>query len=116
MFDARDPRSSLAVAERPGPAGVAAAADYVEFYKTEAHDGVWYARGENFVVAYTEAKPGTSLARTAHPDEYMLLMPDAASRVEITTPDERVAVDGQSLVVLPPGDSTIEANAGGRLI
>jgi len=114
-FDSRDPRASLAaVASRPST--TAAAADYVEFFKTPAHDGTYFARGQNFVVAYTEAAAGAQLARTGQADEYVLLLPDPASRVEITTPDERVAVDGQSLVVLPPGDSTIRVTSGGRLI
>src|SRR6185437_1697864 len=99
MFDARDPRSSLAVAARPGPPGVAAAADYVEFHKLPADaDHTWFARGQNFIVAYTEAAPEATLARTAQPDEYVLLVPDASSRVEITTPTEQVNVYGQSLV------------------
>jgi hypothetical protein len=51
MFDARDPRSSLAVAARPGPAGVAAAADYIEFTNGHMAPGT---PAENFVVAYTE--------------------------------------------------------------
>ena len=114
-FDARDPRATLAaVASRPST--VAAAADYVEFFRTPAHNGTYFARGQNFVVAYTDAAAGAQLARTGQADEYVLLLPDPASRVEITTPDERVAVDGQSLVVLPPGDSTIRVTSGGRLV
>jgi len=114
-FDVRDPRATLsAVVARPS--SVAAAADYVEFHNTPAHQGTYYARGQNFVVAYTEATAGAQLARSAQPDEYALLLPDAATRVEITTPDQRVAVDGQSLVFLPPGDSTISVTAGGRMI
>jgi len=116
MFDARDPRSSLAVAA-PAARGVAAAADYVEFHKLPAGDDrTWFARGQNFVVAYTEAEPGVTLARTAQADEYMLLLPDASTHIDITTPHEQVAVNGQSLVVLPPGDSSIRVTSAGRLV
>ena len=117
MFDARDPRSSLAVAARPAAGGVAAAADYVEFHKLPpAEPGTWLARGQNFVVAYSEAAAGAVLARADQADEYMLLLPDASSQVEITTPEERVSVNGQSLVVLPPGESSMRVTTAGRLI
>src|SRR5689334_7869671 len=99
MFDARDPRSTLAIARQTGPGGVAAAADYVEFRTLPAdRDHSWYARGQNFVVAYTEAEFGDALARSAQPDEYALLLPDADTLVEITTPDEQVVLGGQSVV------------------
>jgi hypothetical protein len=121
MFDARDPRSSLAVAARRAVGRVAAAADYVEFFKlppaeTGAAQRTWFARGQNFVVAFSEAEAGATLARSVQVDEYVLLMPDGSSAVEITTPDERVSVHGQSLVVLPPDQSSIRVTTGGRLV
>ena len=117
MFDARDPRSSLASVARAAPGGVAAPADYVEFRKLAlSDDGTWFARGQNFIVAYADAKSGATFARPAQPDEYAMLLPDANSGVEIETPAERVIVPGQSVVFLPPGDSTIRVVASGRLI
>jgi hypothetical protein len=122
-FDPRDPRSGLAsltVATGAAPAGVAAAAEYVKFYElppVEARgEKTWYARGQNFVVAYTQADAGATLTRADQPDEYMLLLLDAATRVEISTPDERVAVPGRSLVIVPPGQSSAAVSAGGRLV
>jgi hypothetical protein len=121
MFDARDPRSSLAVAAPPAGAGVAAAADYVEFHKLPPQEAdatcrTWLARGQNFVLAYSEAEAGATLSRSAQAGEYVLLLPDAVSSVQISTPDERVSVHGQSLVIVPPGESTISVAAGGRLV
>ena len=117
MFDARDPRSSLAIASRT-PGGVAAAADYVEFHKLPpADDGSWYARGQNFIVSYSEASLGQTLARTGQVDEYVVLLPDADSRVEVSAgSEEAISVDGQSLVVVPPGDSALRVIRPGRLV
>jgi hypothetical protein len=121
MFDTADPRGSLTSLTVATPKGQAAAADYVEFFKlppTETTQAArtWLARGQNFVLAYSEASAGATFSRDAQIDEYMLLLPDAASRVEISTPAETIVVDGQSVVFVPPGASTIEVQHGGRLI
>jgi hypothetical protein len=121
MFDVADPRGSLTSLTVAAPKGQAAAAEYVEFFKlppTEVTEQArtWLARGQNFVLAYTEADPGASLGRDDQPDEYMVLLPDAASRVEVRTPAERVTVDGQSVMFIPPGESTIHVQRGGRVI
>jgi hypothetical protein len=92
----------------------------VKFYELSPLAGTggertWYARGQNFVVGYSEADTGATLTRADQPDEYMLLLLDPATRVEITTPDERVQVEGSSLVILPPGQSSVAVASGGRL-
>ncbi|HEV7662475.1 MAG TPA: hypothetical protein VGQ62_02975 [Chloroflexota bacterium] len=121
MFDVADPRGSLTSLTVATPKGQAAAADYVEFFKfppadTSAAARTWLARGQNFVLAYTEAEAGATLGRDAQVDEYMVLLPDRASRVEISTPAEKVVVNGQSVVFVPPGKSMIEVQQGGRFI
>lgn len=121
MFDTADPRGSLTSLTVSTPKGQAAAAEYIEFFElppteTTRAASTWLARGQNFVLAYTEAEPGARLSRDAQIDEYMLLLPDAASRVEISTPAENVVVDGQSVVFIPPGESAIRVQQGGRLI
>ena len=45
----------------------------------------------------------------------MLLLLDPTTRVEITTPAERRNVDGSSLVIVPPGQSSVAVASGGRL-
>jgi hypothetical protein len=122
-FDPRDPRSGLAsLTTQAGgaPATVSAAAEYVKFYELSPLDEssserTWYARGQNFVVAYSEAGAGAALTRADQPDEYMLLVLDAATRVEVSTPDERVQVEGSSLLIMPPGQSRVAVASGGRL-
>lgn len=121
MFDTTDPRGSLTSLTVATPKGQAAAAEYVEFFKLPPADATraartWLARGQNFVLAYSEAGVGATFGRNAQVDEFMLLLPDAASRVEISTPAEKVVVDGQSVVFIPPGESTIVVRQGGRLI
>src|SRR5258708_4678133 len=103
------------------PLPVSAAAEYVKFYELAPLDGTggertWFARGQNFVVGYTEADAGAALTQADQPDEYMLLLLDAATRVEISTPHERVQVEGSSLVILPPGQSSVAVASGGRLV
>jgi hypothetical protein len=123
-FDPRDPRSGLAsltASAGAAPTGVAAAAEYVKFYELppiESTGGArtWYARGQNFVVGYTQADAGAVLARADQPDEYMLLLLDAATRIEVSTSDERVPIGGRSLVIVPPGQSSVAVSTGGRLV
>ena len=122
-FDPRDPRSGLASLAPPAgapPHAVSAPAEYVKFYDLSPLEGAggertWYARGQNLVVGYTTADAGAALSRADQPDEYMLLLLDAALRVVITTPSERVQVDGSSLVIIPPGQSSVAVTSGGRL-
>jgi len=122
MFDPGDPRSGLAsVATMDYTPTNAAAADYVRFYELQPDEvspraQTWYARGSNFVVAYSEAEAGAVLAREEQADEYVLLLPDSDTRVSIETPSEKVSVDGHRLVVLPPGPSAIHVETGGRVI
>jgi hypothetical protein len=107
MFDPNDPRSALSsVATVAYEPSVAAAADYVDLA-----DGT-FARGQNFVLAYDEPAAGQTLARSAQPDEYFVLLPDAASRFRIND----VEVAGNSLAIIPPGDSSIEVIEPGRIV
>jgi mannose-6-phosphate isomerase-like protein (cupin superfamily) len=122
-FDPRDPRSGLASLVIPGtaPATVAAAAEYVKFHELSPLTGAggertWYARGQNFVVGYTTADAGAALTRADQPDEYMLMLLDAGTRVEVTTPAEQVQIEGGSLVIVPPGQSSVVVRRGGRLV
>ena len=128
MYSPTDPRSNMKSA---GPATAPkdpyanndrstigfAAAEYVKFHEVppqEAHVGAltWYGRGQNFIIAYTEAKSSATFVREAQPDEFVLLLPDEASKATIATPQERREVAGYSLVIVPPGRSTIEVSGG----
>lgn len=74
----------------------------------------WITRGGNFVVVATQAVAGATLRRTAaqQHDEYLLLLPEAAPAL-VQAGAESIASDGDSLSIVPPGDSCVTVGAGG---
>jgi hypothetical protein len=120
MYDRDDPWAGLPGARGSGAAPVTAmaGAEYARFYETAPQEEspqarTWYARGQNFLVAYTEAREGAVLSRAAQPDEYVVLLPRRETAVEVTTPQGTTAVPGFSLVIVPPGASRIRVHGGG---
>jgi hypothetical protein len=121
-FDPSDARSRLAgstaVAQPPSDY---AGAEYVKFYELppviEA-DGArtWYGRGQNFVLEYTELDGALELSRHAQPDEYAVLLPDRAVHAELSANGDSSAVDGDTLVFVPPGESTVRLTGTGRVV
>ena len=91
MYDTTDPRSALnapAKSSVPPPTEYAAA-EYAKFYETKPQEDdkngkTWYARGQNFIIAYTEAAPGATFARKGQADEYVVLLHDAATTVDLS--------------------------------
>jgi hypothetical protein len=72
----------------------------------------WITRAANFVVVVTDAAKGAVLNRRNQVDEYLLLLPPAlAARVEARA--ERIDAGGDSLTIVPPGDSTVTLGAAG---
>ena len=120
MYNSTDPRSKLTTTESSGSNEYApAAATYARFHElqpSEAAAGVrtWYARAQNFIVAYSECERGTLLERSGQADEYVLLLPDAGAVVMAGA--QTAEIPGRSLVFIPPGDSRIVMPAGGRAI
>lgn len=120
-YDAKDPRASLT----PGPAVDKtptdfAGTEYVKFYENppdETSPGVktWYARGQNLIIAYTEASVDTTFSRTRQADEYVLLLPDRTMSVDITTGEGTKKIAGFSLSIIPPGKSNVRVLAKGRI-
>jgi hypothetical protein len=122
MYGTDDPRSKLVSSSSTGKGHLRfAAAEYVKFYERPPQEvsmsaRTWYARGQNFVVAYTEVQAGAVLAREDQVDEYVLVVPERGVLVSVTTPHETRAIAGHSLVVVPPGPSTIRMSTPGRLL
>jgi hypothetical protein len=123
MYETDDPRSRLATATAaPVPTSTAfGASTYARFYKSppQSEDGLqktWYARGQNFVVAYSEAKPGAIFERTGQVDEYALLLPEAETAVTVEAKGETKEIKGYSLTFIPAGASKITVTAGGPVI
>jgi len=122
MYDQSDPRSSLAKASAGAPAdGAMAGAEYGLFYKDpptddDANGKSWFCRGQNFVVAYTEASAGATFARDQQADEYMVLAPERDTPLRAEAGAQRVETDGYALLIVPPGRSVITVPKGGRVI
>jgi hypothetical protein len=96
---------------------VHAAAEYVKFHEvppaeTSPAANTWYARGQNFAIAYTEAKGPTTLVREQQLDEYVLLLPAPEIVATVEAGGQTQEVQGYSIVIVPPGPSRIEISGG----
>ncbi len=118
MYDKSDPRAALGTGKSAPAATAFAAADFGLFYETgpqQVADGVktWMTRGQNFLVAQSQARAGGSVSRSGQADEYVLLIMDQDTPAIIEANGETVEVGGYSLVIVPPGDSRITLPKGG---
>ena len=76
MYHSSDPRAALAatpVGAKPAATHFAGA-EYAKFYETppaENQNGArtWYARGQNFIIAYSDADKGAVLGRASQRSE-----------------------------------------------
>jgi hypothetical protein len=123
MYHSTDPRAALAGATAGAkPAATHfAGAEYAKFYEqkpAEDQNGArtWYARGQNFIIAYSDAEKGAVLSRTNQPDEYVVLLPDASAGAEITWGHERVTVSGHSITFVPAGASSVTLLGGAKVV
>jgi hypothetical protein len=123
MYDITDQRSKLAGEPlHVPPAAISfAGAEYGLFYKDQPQEDAaegrsWYTRGQNFLVALTEARPGAKLARDAQVDEYVVILPDRGPGAIAESGDNSVISEGFSLLIMPPGQSTLTLPEGGRVI
>jgi len=104
---AQQPRSSLL------PAGPV---DCVRFDADTLGRSSSVVRAQNFVIEYCHLQAGDTLARTAQVDEYMVLVPDADMSLVAEAAGDSVPVPGHSLVIVPPGSSTLTAVVPGRVV
>jgi hypothetical protein len=122
MYDSSDPRSALATPAAAATAtGALADAEYGLFYREpptddDANGKVWFCRGQNFVVAYCEAKRGATFTRAAQVDEYMVLAPDRDTPLVAESGAQRVTTDGYGVLIMPPGGSRLTLPNGGRIV
>jgi hypothetical protein len=117
-YDPTDPRSSLATAlapvRAPGATGVNVAPQYFEFERIEPTEQstlgsrTWWVRSQAVVVGYTDGRAGEQLRRNGQSDEYVVLMDDPSAVITVTWGAQTETAKGRSMVVVPPGDSTIE--------
>lgn len=121
MYDASDPRAALAAKPGTPAATQFAGAEYARFYESQpqiedATGRTWLARGQNFVLAYTEAASGAVLARQAEIEESVALLPDAATSATIEAGGDSATSAGNAIIFIPPGPSRITLPQGGRIV
>lgn len=121
MYDKSDPRSGLAnAAPKAAVIGAYTPAEIGRFYEDAPAISTplfktWMMRGQNMLVAHTEAQPGAVLERLGQVDEFVLLLPDRDKGATVEANGEKRTIDGFSIVMIPPGDSRITLSGGGRL-
>ena len=74
----------------------------------------WMTRAANFVIVISEAPAGAGLARN-NPDEYMILLPPGTEAVAEAN-GARVETKGNSLIIVPPGESQIRIQKSGIVV
>lgn len=133
QYAADDIRSKLAVATpavEVDPSTPIKPSQWIEFLTlppsatTPLGSRTWYARSATLVVAYTEAKAGDVFSRAGQPDEYAVLQYSESAPIRVTAggaageegDEVREEVRDEAFVVVPPGDSSVEALADGVLI
>ena len=118
MYDKTDPRASLVTAVSSGDNAPLSEPEYGLFYKDkpaeeDANGKTWYTRGQNFVIAYTEAKPGAVFERPNQVDEFMVMILDRDTPVVAKAGAQTESSDGYVLLIMPPGQSSITLPKGG---
>lgn len=124
MYAGNDPRSALSTAKASGGTGGLAggmvSSSYGLFAEQspqidDANGKTWMVRGQNFLVAYTEAEAGATFERSGQSDEYVLLLEARDVGATVRAGAEVVDVPGAHIVMVPPGDSSISMPEGGAI-
>ncbi len=127
-YSSSDPRSKLASAVPAAGAAAAApyaakagptefaAAEYVKFHdvppsETSPAARTWYARGQNFVVAYSEVTAEMVFTRK-NVDEYFVILLEKESRATLSAAGEQKEAGGYTISIVPPGESAVKMSPG----
>lgn len=118
-FDESDPRAQLSTGGGSNVAAHFGQISYAKFYETEPQireggAATWVARGQHFVLAYSQLEAGAQLESLAQDDEHFMLLPDQAA-AKVIVNGEATALDGRQVLIIPPGDSQVTFPAGGRV-
>lgn len=94
-------------------------ATYASHYDTapqqqEAGARTWLTRGANFVVAVSQVEAGAVLARDANPDEYFVFVHSGGARIQAGA--EQIDAGPETVTIVPPGASRVEATAAGTIV
>lgn len=124
MYADADPRSKLATATAsalPTSKNGFGASSYALFGQSppqidDANGKTWLVRGQNFIIAYTLARPGGVFERQGQVDEYVLLIEAKEPTATVTAGGQEINVAAESLTIVPPGDSRITVPNGGEIV
>ena len=99
-----------------GPRPATHARHYAEPPQRTEADGTrhWITRAANFVTVVSQAPSGALLHRD-NPDEWMLLLP-SGTHVTVEAGNESVDSKGESLLIVPPGESRITVRKAGNFV
>ncbi|GLY98618.1 hypothetical protein [Actinoplanes sp. NBRC 103695] len=119
-FESNDLRSTLPATKEVVPERFSGA-EHVQFgdlSPMEKSDGVatWYARGQNFVAGYSDVDGSASWTREGQPDEYVVLLADEGLSATADASGDELTVSGKTMIVVPPGDSTVTVTGHGRVV
>lgn len=111
-FTTADPRASLASMASSTPTVGAAAPEYHQFeHLTPSATGptTWDVRAQNLTLSHSRLDAGQRLTETGAAHEYVVLFTDADTHARVTAGGRTETITEPALVVVPPGDSVIEA-------
>lgn len=122
VYDSSDLRATLpsSTATSPTPEWFSGS-EHVQFRDVPPVEktgdvSTWYARGQNFVVGYSEVDGTATFGRTGQPDEYVVLLADDSLTAHVTASGEEISASGRTMLVMPPGDSTVTITGQGRVL
>ena len=123
MSQTDDPRSRLKTSGAPpAPSNLAfSSAVYARFYDMKPQvetdkEKTWLARGQNFIVAFSEAKSGAVFERKNQTDEFVLILPDAETSATVSAGGDTKEIGGFTITFIPPGDSVVKIGKGGKIV
>lgn len=120
-FGDDDLRLNLATATPTRAAERFSGMSYARFYEIPpvqsgpGHD-TWWARGQNFVLGYSDIHGNAEFARPDEPEEHVLVLCDDGLSATVSAPKGTTEVPGRSLVILPPGRTSVSVRGTGRVI
>ncbi len=77
----------------------------------------WLTRARTFVTAISQVDAGHVLTREDNPDEYMVIVPNGVTAtIHAQGASRQIDGQGDTLVVVPPGDSHIELGSSGWVV
>jgi len=85
--------------------------------KAVVENGVtsWHCHASNFVVIFSRLVAGQRLEVSGNDDEYIVVVANGGCPIRVTAGGERAELAEDSLAIVPPGDSVVEATGDGYL-